>query len=324
MPPESFRVTYIGNEVRTGAMGVDELASALQALGTLIRDSNRILNGDQATVALKVDSEFRKGSFEIKFLLEQQLVETAVQTFGFSSLVDVHGLLHALFGTAMEHRDQLAEVTLAGLFAIYRLLKGKKPEPKTLVINDNHGVINIGDREIRVDARGAQLYVNDTVRSDLDQIARTVAREGIEKLEVHQDEALVEQLSKEDLPSHVKALEAPQESTEHTQTDTREALLKVVTANFEEGKWKFSDGQAKFNASIVDPIFQQRLDDREEGFFKGDVLRVVLKTEQVERATGKIQARYMIEEVLEHRRAGLQQHLPGADTSRPRRTIRRN
>src|SRR5271166_583724 len=82
-----------------------------------------------------------------------------------------------------------------------------------------------------------------------------------------------------------------------------------ATANFEEGKWRFSDGSAKFSASIADPIFQQKLDDRQEGFYKGDVLRVVLRTEQMEKPDGKIQTRHTIEEVLEHRQTGAQQRL---------------
>ena len=105
------------------------------------------------------------------------------------------------------------------------------------------------------------------------------------------------------------ALEETQESNEHVLTDNREALLKVVTANFEKGKWKFSDGGSKFNASIADPVFQQKLDDRQEGFFKGNVLRAVIKTEQTEKTNGKIQTQYTIEEVLEHRQVGTQQRL---------------
>jgi hypothetical protein len=309
MPTNSFQLKYVGSDVRTGAMDVYELAPALMAIGDLIRDANRFLNGDQATVSLKVDSDFEKGSFDIRLLVDQHVLETAHQTLEFASLIDAAGIVHALFGIAGDHGDKIVEGVVFGLIAIYKLLKGEKPKPGCVTIQDNHGTISIGDREIKVDARGAQMYMNDPIRADLDHVARSVAKDGIDKLEVSKDGKLLDDITKADVPARVKALEAQQESTESVLTDTREALVKVVTANFEKGKWKFSDGGSKFNATIADPVFQQKLDDRQEGFYKGDVLRVVIKTEQTEKPDGKIQAQYAIQEVLEHRQVGIQEGL---------------
>jgi hypothetical protein len=309
MSTDSFQLTYNGRDVQNGAMDVFELAPALVAIGDLIRDANRFLNGDQAAVNVKVDSDFKRGSFDIHLLLDQQLLEVANQTLAFASFVDASGLIHALFGAIKEHPDKVAEGVVLGLFTVYKLMKGEKPKPGSIVIEDNHGTINIGNRKVKVDARGAQMYLNDAIRSDVDHVARSVATDGIDKLEVVKDGKVLEDITKDDLPARVKALEAAQESTEHILTDTREALVKVVTANFEKGKWKFSDGGSKFNATIADPVFQQKLDNRQEGFYKGDVLRVVIRTEQTEKANGKIQAQYTIQEVLEHRQLGDQQVL---------------
>jgi hypothetical protein len=315
MSTDSFQLTYNGRGVRNGAMDVYELAPALVAVGDLVRDANRFLNGDQAAVNIKVDSDFKKGSFDIRLLLDQQLLDASNHALPFASFVDASGLIHALFGAIKEHGDKVTEGVLLGLFAIYKLLKGEKPKAGSVVIEDNHGTINLGDTSVKVDARGAQLYMNDAIRSDVDHVARSVAKDGIDKLEVLKDGQLLDDITKDDLPTRIKDLEAAQESSEHVLTDTREALVKVVTANFEKGKWKFSDGGSKFNATISDPVFQRKLDDRQEGFYKGDVLRVVIKTEQTEKADGKIQAQYTIQEVLEHRRLGDQQALLPPDSA---------
>jgi hypothetical protein len=309
MSTDSFQLTYNGRDVQNGAIDVYELAPVLVAVGDLVRDANRFLNGDRATVNLRVDSDFKRGSFDILLLLDQQLLEAANGTLTFASLVDASGLIHALFGAIKEHPDKIAEGVVLGLFTIYKLLKGEKPKPGSIVIEDNHGTINIENRKVNVDARGAQLYMNDAIRADVDHVARSVAKDGIDKLEVLKEGQLLDNITKDDLPARVKALEADERSTEHVLTDTREALVKVVTANFEKGKWKFSDGGSKFNATIADPVFQQKLDDRQEGFYKGDVLRVVIRTEQTEKPGGKIQAQYTIQEVLEHRQLGDQQAL---------------
>jgi hypothetical protein len=95
-------------------------------------------------------------------------------------------------------------------------------------------------------------------------------------------------------------------------TDTREALLKVTKANLDDkkGKWGFSDGTAKFGADVNDAAFQEKLDKREIGFYKGDVLRVVLKTVQTSQPSGTLKTKYSIEQVLEHRPLPTQPNLP--------------
>jgi hypothetical protein len=132
-------------------------------------------------------------------------------------------------------------------------------------------------------------------------------------LKVSKNGTVLDEITKADLPPRLSAPENQQESGDHVLTNSREALVKVVTANFEDGKWKFSDGSSKFSATIADPVFQQKLANRQEGFYKGDVLRVVLRSTQTEKKGGKIQTNHIIQEVLEHRQAVGQEPLfPGA------------
>src|SRR5690242_1924054 len=254
MSVESFTVTYDGPEVVSGAINVFELAPALTAIGELVRDANRFLNGEQAKVDVRVESDFAKGSFGIHLLLDQQSIETARQTLGFVDFTSAKDLVDALFGAALAHKDTLVEIAVAGLLGLYKVLKGERAKPGQIVIKDNHGTIQVGERSIVVDARAIELYRNDAIRADVDQVARSVAREGIDKLDVEKEGNLLERLTKEDVPARIRQLETDQESIDHVLTDVREALVKVVTANFEKGKWKFSDGESKFNAEIADPV----------------------------------------------------------------------
>ena len=92
---------------------------------------------------------------------------------------------------------------------------------------------------------------------------------------------------------------------------TREALLRIVKLSFEgKQKWRFSDGSSRFGALIVDKSFQQRIESRQEGFFSGDVLRVVLRITQRSTRDGGFKSEYTIERVVEHLPAPRQRRLP--------------
>jgi hypothetical protein len=309
MATERFRLTYGGERLRAGAMNVYELAPALVALADLIRDANRLLNGNRADVEVRVDSDFTKGSFEVQFLLDQTIAQSASETLDFLATIDAKALLDHLFGTLLSHGDKLVEGAVLGLLALYKALKGKKPRPGAINIEGNQGTIVIDQRTIRSDSKTVNLYMNDAIRSDVDRVVLPLAKEGVDDLKVSREGTILNEVRKEDLPERVTALETQSESTEQVIRNQREALLKVTTANFEDGKWRFSDGSAKFSAKIADPIFQEKLDSHEEGFYKGDVLRVLLESRQTEKADGKIQTEHTIQEVLEHRKAGEQSRL---------------
>ena len=92
--------------------------------------------------------------------------------------------------------------------------------------------------------------------------------------------------------------------------------LLVVKPDFEKGKWKFSDGTTKFNADLNDPVFRDKLDKREIGFYKGDALHVMLKTVQTVRSGGKFHTEYAIQQVLKYEPSPSQTPLLPAPKSR--------
>ncbi len=66
MPAESeFSVVYDGEALQDGSIDVHDLAPALLGLGDLVSEANREVTGGQVPVALRVRSDFERGSFHV-------------------------------------------------------------------------------------------------------------------------------------------------------------------------------------------------------------------------------------------------------------------
>lgn len=87
---------------------------------------------------------------------------------------------------------------------------------------------------------------------------------------------------------------------ERTETRTREALLKIVSAQFAEGYlWRFTDGTNVFTASMEDRAFLDRLDRSEAVLSKDDTLKCVIEETQ-KLAGNRLKTDARIIEVKEH------------------------
>jgi hypothetical protein len=66
---DDFRLTFDSDALQDGLMDVRQLAPALLAAGELIAGAKRFVNGDGATAGLRVKSNIRKSSFDIRLQL---------------------------------------------------------------------------------------------------------------------------------------------------------------------------------------------------------------------------------------------------------------
>src|SRR5215217_7044151 len=77
MSRQSLQITYTGLPVDAGLMDVRDLEPALFSLGELCRDANKILNGSDSEVSVRVRADFKKGSFSIDLDLAKTILEQA-------------------------------------------------------------------------------------------------------------------------------------------------------------------------------------------------------------------------------------------------------
>ncbi len=306
MSKAHFQLAY---DVRAGTMDVNELAPALLATGDLLREANRQLNGERSDVAVKVQSDFKRGSFEVALIVDHTLLEQAKNLLFPAGVVGAAALIKLLFGTEAGKKGIVGAT--ASVLDVWKKFKGEKPKS---VIEDPEKKITIivmGDNDqVAVQPRIGSLYGNDAIRHSIAGAVHPVASPEIKGLEIRKGETILNEVTKGDLPATTDAFTSSETTGAKVLKATKEVMLKVVRANFEKGKWGFSDGIAKFSADITDPEFKRQLDAKEIGFYKDDRILALLTTTQVVTEQETLESSYVIEKVLKHIHAPRQVDLP--------------
>ncbi len=291
----TFRIGFDGPAVDNGEIDVADLAPALLALGELFAAANRALNQERAEARLKIRAS-EKGSF------------VALLSLDVSFLTDLLDMV-----AAHPHRivaaDQLLELLIKGgtivggtigFFKALRFLEGKRPD-STKKNEDGTTSITVGPTTIIVDQRTVVLLEDLRTREATEKFVSTALNaEGITAVSFDEESDGEPELTL--TKSDVSAAKVPEPlEDETTETTTiREALLKIVSAQFAEGYlWRFTDGTNVFTASMEDRDFLNRLDRSEVFLAKDDTLRCVI--EETQRLTGsRLKTETKITEVKEH------------------------
>jgi hypothetical protein len=294
MSEATFQLAYDGEAVRNGSMDVTDLAPALLAVGDLVQNANRILNEDRASVSVRVESDFKRSSFDISLIIDQGLIDHARAFLTGYGITDAEALVKVLFGGTS------AVAVIGGLVKLYRLLKGEKPKEMT-VVNNHTTIIQTGSGQIlnNVDSASAELYNNEGVRDAIERVVRPLRRPGIDRLDIRHGKEIIEQVSKEESEYFSSGPSEPKEEDKLVD-DLNLRVLEIVRLAFREGiKSRFSDGTVEFEANVTDSVFIRNI-EKGEAFAKGDSLRVYLRHRTWRDKAGTLRSEYEVTEVVEH------------------------
>lgn len=296
-------IAYDGEALKDGSMDIRELAPALLALGDLLQGANRVLNGNRATLAVKVQADFKTGSFDVGLSLAQDLaaaVMTLIGSTGVRTAKDIAEFVGLVSGDT------------PSVFGILKWLKGRaiesatkrkdgKVEIKVKVEGDNNTV------EIKVvEAEVYQVASDPTCRKAVEGVVRPLKAEGIDTFETRRGKTVVERIEKKDLP----ALEVPTPpSTDLDAVPSLTQVMEIVKPSFDEDlTWTLSDGSGgRFDVVMKDQDFIDRVKAGED-FRIGDLLRVTIETKQTIGVNG-LRTRREVTQVVEEIKAPRQSHL---------------
>ena len=143
--------------------------------------------------------------------------------------------------------------------------------------------MNDGEK-ILTDENTLKIFLDIKCRISIEKIIEPIKHDGIESFELRKPESKetdepIEVVQKDD----AEFFSAPGNETddeEFSRSPEHEGMFKIVTVNFENGKWKFNDGSGTFWASVADEQFNEKVKMREVNFAYGDMLRVIFFTQQ--------------------------------------------
>ena len=265
---ERIRVAYTGAAVDDGSMDVNELAGALMALSNLIGEANRILNNDESTVDVRLTADIEHGSFELALALIRKLPEKIKlffvgENFSLSEILNSLGLGSTLSGI--------------NLLEIFRWIKNRKVE-KAEPADESTVRITIEDETREVNIGAWKLYQSQKVRRHIEGVMHPLKRDGIDGFEVRDYETrkAVERVDESEIEYYGGDVEEVEEIK-----SSQQMILQIVSVSFDQNlKWRFSDGESKFYATVSDEEFLKAVEVGKISFTNGDAILAEVEMRQ--------------------------------------------
>jgi hypothetical protein len=293
---EEFQIIYDGPALENHEMDIRDLAPALLAVGDLLEEANKTLYGDLATVSVNVKGSFKTGCFQVDLTLIQSIASQLSTLLTSDGAVAVTQILSITGFNAMNG---------FGLIPFIKWVKNR-PIKKITKIGDGKSTVEIDEEKKEVEDKVIDLYRNIRARKSVETIIfQPLQKNGVDEFAVKHGDSITKIVD-----SEKEYFKTPDSQDELLDDQISETNLQAITISFAEGnKWKLTDGNVTFYATVKDQGFIDRVQQNKESFAKDDILKVKLRKKQWISDSG-IKTEYEIEEIISHRPAAKQIKLP--------------
>lgn len=278
-----LRVRFEGPALEDNTIDVADLAPAMLALAGTIRSAGLELEPDSNPIKLHVRAT-EPGSFVLDMIL--------VRPDLFGKITD------ALTGDGVEALKNLLALLGIGQMGLIPLVKAMNGQaPDTAEERDDQVIFTMPDgRQISALVGAGRLAANVEVRTQIHKFAATMDGTDIMAVTLEStDDSVV--IRAEDVEAFVPPRD-PTPPTPVTDFEVTTAVSLASVAFVDGNKWRLTDGDATFYASMDDADFQARVDDGHP-FRKGDAMTVRMRVVQTQSPQG-LHAERSVVEVLSY------------------------
>ncbi|WP_282803904.1 hypothetical protein [Secundilactobacillus kimchicus] len=290
MAKQDFQIHYKGQALEDGTMPVQELAPSLLALADVLQLIQKLENPNESTLSIDIQAT-KKGSFIVDLMLSNDLFKEAIDLFSGNESTAGANLL-AYIGV------------FSGVIKLIKKLFGHKVKS---VENESEGKVTIkldDDTSITIPENHLRAYRDVEIRKSIESTLKPIKQDGVSSIEFNSKQETIVAVSEKD----IDMFDAPNVKDETLEPSISEVYLQLVSVAFEHGKWKFSDGNTQFFATIEDKQFLENVEQNAIRFGSTDTLKVRLKNIQ-KRTDSGLKSEYFVEKVLEHHKGGKQLEL---------------
>lgn len=282
MNESNFSLIYDGSGIQGGTMNAIELGQAIIAFRELAEEAIGIVCPEQHDIELRVQSGFKKGSFEIDWTL---VLNESSGLFGSSGVKAIGEVLAAI------------GISGYGVFQLIKRAKGEVPHDVIDLGDDNIRLVFSDKSEATVQKKIYRFFKSNKTREAIAKIAKPLS--GLDA-----DEFRLVTMSSDEPVFAAKRSEAdyfkePRQKEVVLENKTNE-YLRIKSLSFVQGnKWRLSDGDRTFFVVIEDMGFVERITSGNEEFSSDDLIYAELLTKQwVE--NGKLKTSRRLTHVIRH------------------------
>ncbi len=291
----TFTVEFRGPAVSAGEIDTRELAAQLIALSDALENAGETLSEGRLQVRSRVVANFEQGSFIYHLATETTLLEAAKQALLGDDVemgLNAATLVSLLFGAGA--------ATIIGLTALIKKLRGGEPK-RIIEVGSNLTILTQDDEELSVDSRVFRLYRKRSVRRAMADFSRPLIKDGVDEIKISSPGQTLDSIEKQDAAFFQ---ELPPEDQEPSQTLETQGLFGIVAPVFKPGnKWRLSTAAGEAYVGIEDRAFLKRVQDGEESFSAGDILKAKYRQDMYRTPGGWI-GEMTITEVIGHTPGG--------------------
>lgn len=298
----SFQVAYYGADKNDHTISAEALGPALIGFSKLLKEANRELNGDRATVDLFVTSDFEHKCFHINFEAIQHIIDSIRLFLGDEDATATLGKILTAIGI-------LGGAT-KGLFAFLKWKNGKPVTAKKADANGNVTVNVKGDHNtVQVTQHVWNLSTNKKVLEAIDRTLEPIESNDADSLEFKQNDKKVVKFEKDDVKKILASVRNASEAIEEEKkTEVVKTWLRVYSPVFDTKakQWRFDYEKHHIYADISDTNIAEDAIKR-GGSFVNDKYRVKMEITPSKEAGGT--PSFKILEVLDYDQAPQQTSL---------------